>query len=717
MYLKWAFRDVCWQANESGACLIVDDPVLRTKYGFCDFHLLDAQMQQHTFTTNIAMIPWNARRTSGEMASLIKDSEGRLSVSVHGCDHTAGEFGIDKADELNAKVDSADRRMEQHHQTTGIIHDPIMVFPQGIFSRASLRTLQQHEFAAAVNTEALPLRRQEEILTIRDTWALAITRYGSFPLFTRRYPADGLENFAFDLLLGKPCLIVEHHVFFKGEHHAVVRFANALNALNTELHWRSLGDVIRRSYQWRLAPDGIVHVRMFANELLLQNGHGAERQYRVEKADAGSVGVKEVTANGRSLEWQTDGNFIVFSCKIPSGAEVLIRVRYTPLETTNGRRKGALSDFVQTAARRYLSEFRDNFLSRHDRLMAIAQKAKRMVSLRAFLNGEAIITMTAEAAAGLPASGGSRYDGESKQSRLSYALITPARNEALFIENTIRSVIAQTVRPRRWIIVSDGSTDGTDETVQRYVSQHGWIELLRMPERRDRQFAAKAHAFNAGYALLKDLEFDIIGNLDADITFDRDYLSFLLSKFQLSPELGVAGTPFVEDHDRLNHHSYAHQFAQLEHVSGACQMFRKECFEEVGGYVPVKAGAVDWIAVTAARMKGWRTRTFTEKVCFHHRKLGVGSGSHGKLRMRFHYGRKAYYVGGHPLWECLHGLFQVHEKPFVLGGVWFIAGYVWAALHRSERTVSHELMHFHRAEQMARLRQIFSRLAGNRGRI
>ena len=138
-------------------------------------------------------------------------------------------------------------------------------------------------------------------------------------------------------------------------------------------------------------------------------------------------------------------------------------------------------------------------------------------------------------------------------------------------------------------------------------------------------------------------------------------------------------------------------------------MFRKECFEEVGGYVPVKVGAVDWIAVTTARMKGWQTRTFTEKVCFHHRKLGVGSGSHGKLRMRFHYGRKAYYVGGHPLWECLRGLFQVREKPFVLGGVWFIAGYVWAALHRSERTVSHELMRFHRAEQMARLRSIFKR--------
>jgi glycosyltransferase involved in cell wall biosynthesis len=256
-----------------------------------------------------------------------------------------------------------------------------------------------------------------------------------------------------------------------------------------------------------------------------------------------------------------------------------------------------------------------------------------------------------------------------------------------------------------------------DDIVQRYCAEHPWMGLLRMPERRDRQFAAKAHAFNAGYALLKDLEFDFIANLDADITFGPDYFEFLLQKFTVNPQLGVAGTPFVEDHERPNQHSYAHQFANSTHVSGACQMFRKECFEEVGGYAAVKAGAIDWIAVTTARMKGWQTRTFTEKVCFHHRKLGVGSGSHGKLRMRFHYGRKAYYVGGHPLWECLRGLFQVRQKPFVLGGLWFIAGYVWAASHRSERAVSPELMHFHRGEQMARLRQIFSRLAGNRGRI
>ena len=294
--------------------------------------------------------------------------------------------------------------------------------------------------------------------------------------------------------------------------------------------------------------------------------------------------------------------------------------------------------------------------------------------------------------------------------KLKYVLVTPARNEESFIEGAVRSVVAQTVRPTKWVIVSDASVDRTDDIVMQYAKEHDWIELLRMPERPGRHFAAKAHAFNAAYKRLRHLPFDLIGNLDADITLDPDYYAFLVARFAEHPRLGVAGTPFVEDFDRPHLHSYSHSHSDLQNVSGAIQLFRRECFEQVGGgYVPIRSGAIDWVAVTTARMKGWETRTFTEKVCFHHRKLGVGSGSHGKLRMRFHYGRKAYYVGGHPLWECLRSLFQVREKPFVLGGVWFIAGYVWAALHHSERAVSPELMHFHRAEQMARLRGIFKR--------
>lgn len=295
---------------------------------------------------------------------------------------------------------------------------------------------------------------------------------------------------------------------------------------------------------------------------------------------------------------------------------------------------------------------------------------------------------------------------------LKYALVTPARNEEALIEGTIRSVVAQTVRPVKWVIVSDGSTDRTDEIVKRFASEHAWIELLRMPEHRDRQFAAKAQGFNAGYARLKELEFDLIGNLDADITFEPDYYEFLLGQFARLERLGVTGTPFVEVSDQPGKHTYDHQFSNLQHVSGACQLFRRPCFEAVGGYVPIKGGAIDWIAVTTARMKGWQTRTFTDKVCIHHRKLGTGN--HSPLMVRFHYGRKAYYVGGHPVWESLRGVFQMKERPLLLCGAYFLAGYWWACLTRMPRPVSPELMAFHRQEQMARLRRLF-KPAGRKG--
>ena len=293
------------------------------------------------------------------------------------------------------------------------------------------------------------------------------------------------------------------------------------------------------------------------------------------------------------------------------------------------------------------------------------------------------------------------------QTVLTYVLVTPARNEEAFIEATILSVVRQSVRPMRWIIVSDGSTDGTDAIIQRYIGANSWIEFLRMPEHRDRQFAAKARCFAAGYDRLKTLEFDLVGNLDADITLPADYYEFLVARFSERPKLGVAGTPFVEDMSRPGDHSYAHGAANLTHVSGACQMFRRRCFEDVGGYVQIKGGAIDWIAVTTARMKGWETQTFLEQVCFHHRTIGTGN--HSRLVARFHYGKKAYYVGGHPLWETLRGIFQMREKPFFIGGVYFIAGYWWGVVTRMNRPVSKELVAFHRAEQMRRLVSVFRR--------
>ena len=289
-----------------------------------------------------------------------------------------------------------------------------------------------------------------------------------------------------------------------------------------------------------------------------------------------------------------------------------------------------------------------------------------------------------------------------KISNLKYILITPARNEEENIERVIKSMIAQTVLPSKWVIVSDGSTDRTDEIVKNYLLRNPWIELLRMPEHSDRQFAAKVNCFNAGYAKVKGLDFDIIGNLDADISFDNEYFEFLMDKFVADPSLGVAGTPFIENG---NHYDY--RFTNIKHVSGACQLFRRECFEEIGGYTPIKGGGIDWVAVTTARMKGWKTRTFTEKTCLHHRKIGTGNNS--ALMAWFKQGRKDYFLGNHPLWEIFRTSYQATKKPYVIGGLYLLSGYVRAFIERGKRPISNELMEFIRNEQMQRLKAFFFR--------
>jgi len=290
---------------------------------------------------------------------------------------------------------------------------------------------------------------------------------------------------------------------------------------------------------------------------------------------------------------------------------------------------------------------------------------------------------------------------------LKYALITPAWNEEAHLDELIRSVAQQTVLPACWVIVSDGSTDRTDDIVRSAAAEHPWIKLLRRERPSERHFAGKAHAVNAAYESLRSLSFDLVGNLDADITLPADYYEFLIGKFVEMRDLGVAGTPFVEDASKPDAHSYAHRFADLNHVSGACQFFRRRCFDDIGGYTPVKQGGIDWVAVTTARMRGWTTRTFVEKAALHHRAMGTADRS--LLRARFHHGRKDYIVGSHPLWQILRGVFQMKNPPFVLGGLCLLAGYAsgWAA--RKSSPVPAPLRAFHRREQVDRLRTFIIR--------
>lgn len=283
----------------------------------------------------------------------------------------------------------------------------------------------------------------------------------------------------------------------------------------------------------------------------------------------------------------------------------------------------------------------------------------------------------------------------------SYVLITPARNEAQFIEATIASVLAQTARPLRWVIVSDGSTDGTDEIVKRYANQHDWITLLRMPERIERHFAGKAFAFGAGRACVNDLHYDVIANLDADITFGSDYFAFLLEKLNADPNLGVVGTPYVETSGEI----YDFRYTSLEHVSGACQVFRRECFDAIGGYAAVRLGVIDCIAVISARMNGWKTRTFTERMCRHHRRTGTAQQS--IWRAAFATGVMDHAMGNHPLWQLFRVAYQMKRRPFLLRGLAIGLGYLDAVVRCRQHPVSREFIQFHRREQMLRLQRKF----------
>lgn len=281
-----------------------------------------------------------------------------------------------------------------------------------------------------------------------------------------------------------------------------------------------------------------------------------------------------------------------------------------------------------------------------------------------------------------------------------YVLITPARNEEAFIEKTIESVVHQTYLPVKWVIVNDGSTDATKNRVEQYLSKYDWIELVNLPARRERNFAAKVYAFNAGQERVKNLEYEVIGNLDSDVSLDEDHFEFLLTKFKNDPQLGVAGTVFRE-------HGYDSETDSLEgqlHVSGQCQLFRRACFESIGGYFANKAGGIDWIAVTTARMKGWHTRSFRERSFFHYRHLGTAERS--AFAAAFSYGEKDYYLGGHPVWELFRIAYRMIKPPYLVEGLALGLGFGWAAVRRLERPISKELMAFHRREQMQKLKVI-----------
>jgi len=360
-YVKWACPGSSWTAPEASACLVIDDPLLKARYGFVRFRELLALMKQHRFSTSIAFIPWNWRRSNRKVVQLFKENPEKYSLCIHGCDHTAGEFGTSKRQQLRSIAAEAIQRMSRHEKRTGLAHDRVMVFPQGVFSEEAIHELKRSGFNAVVNTEVHSNPLPEPKIKISDVWDVAVMAYGDLPLYTRRYPTQGVENLAFDVLLGKPCLVVIHHDFCSDGCARLVGFIDRLNALKVPLTWRRLGDVVRRSYRQRnLSPDS-VEIEMYGNELLIENRSERAKTYFIRRGEHDADSIESIEAGSRQVSWHSAGEFVEFKVHLAPGESSLLALRFKSAEGA-ARSNQNVTYAVKTMLRRYLSEARDNYL-------------------------------------------------------------------------------------------------------------------------------------------------------------------------------------------------------------------------------------------------------------------------------------------------------------------------------------------------------------------
>ena len=292
--------------------------------------------------------------------------------------------------------------------------------------------------------------------------------------------------------------------------------------------------------------------------------------------------------------------------------------------------------------------------------------------------------------------------GESMKN-IPYALITPAHNERAYIEKTIQSVISQTVLPTKWVIVSDGSTDGTDGIVAKYAAKHGFIQLVRIDRDPTRNFGSAIRAINTGYEQLEGIKYDFIGNLDADVVLHRDYYESILDRFQANPKLGVAGGIVCDRRwDRFDE-----KFTAVDSARGPIQMFRRECYEQIGGHNRIGTGGYDTVAEIKARMHGWQVETFPGIRALHLRPTGTAKGS--VLWARFRQGKIEYRVRYHPLFEMAKCLSRVREKPYLFGSLFRLSGYCYSFLWGEEPVVSEDVVRYLRCEQLGKLKSLFRR--------
>jgi hypothetical protein len=359
-YIRWAFPCSSWHAPEASASLIIDDPLLKPTHGFVDFQELLSLMKRHNFSTNVAFIPWNWRRSAPEVVRLFRENPEHFSLSVHGCDHTRAEFGSSSQQRLYWKAQQALERMNRHESITGISHDRVMVFPQGIFSEAAMSALKRTDLIASINNDIISADRHPRAIRISDVWDIAVMGY-TFPLFTRRYPWEGIENFAFDALLGKPAIAVIHHDYCSDHCARLVKFIEQLNALPSAPTWRNLGELVRRSYRQREVSPRAMEVEMYGTELRIENLSGQSKRFLIRRRESEPSAIQRIGTDGQEITWRQTNGRVDFEIELNPGENQVIKIKFHDL-TGKERNGDSLPYRFKTMLRRYLCEMRDNYV-------------------------------------------------------------------------------------------------------------------------------------------------------------------------------------------------------------------------------------------------------------------------------------------------------------------------------------------------------------------
>ncbi|MCP5064831.1 MAG: glycosyltransferase family 2 protein [Ignavibacteriae bacterium] len=278
-----------------------------------------------------------------------------------------------------------------------------------------------------------------------------------------------------------------------------------------------------------------------------------------------------------------------------------------------------------------------------------------------------------------------------------YILITAAKNEQDYIEGTITSVIKQSIKPILWIIVSDGSTDNTDEIIKSYANKYSFIKFIRT-EAKKRNFTSKVHVLNMALSTIEKNNYDFIGILDADITFQEDYYEKILEEFDRDPKLGLAGGEFFDIIDGKRFRVMKSSMS----VRGGIQLFRKECFNQLGKFVPLKNGGEDVIMEVSVRKNGWKAMSFDHQMLDHHRLTGTAGW--GLYEAKFKEGILSYSMGYHPLFQLLKSINRLRERPYIISGILHFLGFVVANIRREKRIVSKDFIQYLRNEQIERIK-------------